>query len=452
MSLAKSIAPEVEELIREGSPDLAAAVAELHPADLAELLEDLPREDRLVLFEVLPPEQGAAVLSELKGETLRLILHQASPEKLGPELDRLPGDEVVFLLEHVSQRQREVLLAKMSPRDAAEAKRLLRYEPGTAGRLMTEKFGKVRPEWTVAETLEHLKKIDPEVETIQTIYAVDGEGHLVGAVPLRRLLPQPPDRKIGELLDRRVPTVRTDTPQEDVAKLVSKYDVYLIPVVDEDNRPVGIVTVDDVIDVLHEEQTEDVLHMGGVAAEEEGAESTYFGTPIWRTVRKRVVWLILLFVASTVTGLVLRHFEGHLTKVVALAFFIPLLIGTGGNAGSQAVATVIRGLALDEIRFRSIGRVFVREAGSGLFLGALLGAFGFLFALIMGFSPPTGLAVGLSILGICAWANVVGAIVPIVAQRLGIDPTVMSAPMITTLVDATGLFIYFFVAGVVLDL
>ncbi len=452
MSLAKAIGPEIEELIREGSPDLAKAVADLHPADLAELLEDLPREDRLVLFEALPPEQGAAVLSELKGETLRLVLHQASPEKLGPELDRLPGDEVVFLLEHVSQRQREVLLAKMSPRDAAEAKRLLRYEPGTAGRLMTEKFAKVRPEWTVAETLEHLKKIDPEVETIQTIYAVDAEDHLVGAVPLRRLLSQPPDRKIGELLDRRVPTVRTDTPQEEVAKLVSKYDVYLIPVVDEENRPVGIVTVDDVIDVLHEEQTEDVLHMGGVAAEEEGAESTYFGTPIWRIVRKRVVWLILLFVASTVTGLVMRHFEGHLTKVVALAFFIPLLIGTGGNAGSQAVATVIRGLALDEIRFRSIGRVFVREAGSGLFLGGLLGGFGFLFALIMGFSAPTGLAVGLSILGICAWANVVGAIVPIIAQRLGIDPTVMSAPMITTLVDATGLFIYFFVAGVVLDL
>jgi magnesium transporter len=211
--------------------------------------------------------------------------------------------------------------------------------------------------------------------------------------------------------------------------------------------------VDDVIDVLTEEQTEDVLHMAGIAAADDTAvESTYFGTPIWRIVRKRVLWLILLFVASTVTGLVLRHFEGHLTKVVALAFFIPLLIGTGGNAGSQAVATVIRGLALDEIRFRSIGKVFVREAGSGLLLGALLGIFGFLFALLMGFSAPTGLAVGLSILGICAWANVVGALVPIVAQRLGIDPTVMSAPMITTLVDATGLFIYFFVAGRVLGL
>jgi magnesium transporter len=453
MSVAKLLAPDIEELIRERPGELAAAVAELHPADVAELLEDLPREDRLVLFEALPPEQGAAVLSELKGETLRLVLHQVSLEKLGAELDRLPGDEVVFLLEHVSQRRREALLAKMSPRDAAEAKRLLRYEPGTAGRLMTEKFAKARPEWTVGETLEHLKKIDPEVETIQTIYAVDAEDHLVGAVTLRRLLPQPPERKIGELLDRRVATVHTDTPQEEVAKLVQKYDVYVIPVVDESNHPVGIVTVDDVIDVLNEEQTEDVLHMAGVAADDDKTvESTYFTTPVWRTVRKRVVWLILLFGASTVTGLVLRHFEGHLTKVVALAFFIPLLIGTGGNAGSQAVATVIRGLALDEIRFRSIGRVFVREAGSGLLLGALLGIFGFLFALLMGFSAPTGAAVGLSILGICAWANVVGALVPIVAQRIGIDPTVMSAPMITTLVDATGLFIYFLIAGVVLGL
>ena len=361
MSLAKVIGPEIEELIREGSPDLAKAVADLHPADLAELLEDLPREDRLVLFEALPPEQGAAVLSELKGETLRLILHQASPEKLGPELDRLPGDEVVFLLEHVSQRQREVLLAKMSPRDAAEAKRLLRYEPGTAGRLMTEKFAKVRPEWTVAETLEHLKKIDPEVETIQTIYAVDDEGHLVGAVPLRRLLPQPPERKIGELLDRRVPTVRTDTPQEEVAKLVSKYDVYLIPVVDEENRPVGIVTVDDVIDVLHEEQTEDVLHMGGVAAEEEGAED-YFARSPFRNVRLRFNWLLLLFVTETLTGTVLRHFEDELAKVVALSFFIPLLIGTGGNSGSQTVTTIVRGLAVGEIRLRLRARP---HAGGG---------------------------------------------------------------------------------------
>ncbi|HEY6050145.1 MAG TPA: hypothetical protein VIZ58_02785, partial [Thermoanaerobaculia bacterium] len=177
MSVAKLIGPDIEELIRESPKELAAAVADLHPADLAELLEDLPREDRVLLFEALPPDQGAAVLSELKGETLRLILHEATPEKLGPELDRLPADEVTFLLEHLTQRQREALLEKMSPRDAAEAERLLRFAPRTAGRLMSEKFPKIRAEWTAAETLEHLKKIDPEVETVQSLYVVDDHDH-----------------------------------------------------------------------------------------------------------------------------------------------------------------------------------------------------------------------------------------------------------------------------------
>ena len=451
MSLAKLIAPDIEELIRERPDQLASAVADLHPADLAELLEDLPREDRLTLFEALPVEQGAAVLSELKGETLRLVLHQLSLEKLGAELDRLPGDEVVFLLEHVSQRRREALLAKMSPRDAAEAKRLLRYEPGTAGRLMTEKFAKVRPEWTVGETLEHLKKIDPEVETIQTIYAVDGEGHLVGAVTLRRLLPQPADRKVGELLDRRIATVRTDTPQEDVAKLVQKYDVYVIPVVDEENRPVGIVTVDDVIDVLNEEQTEDVLHMAGVSSPEEEPEG-YFARSPFRNVRLRFNWLLLLFATETLTGTVLRHFQDELAKVVALSFFIPLLIGTGGNSGSQTVTTIVRGLAVGEIKLRDFGRVFLREAGSGLVLGLLLGVVGFGRALLWGSSTALALTVGVSILAICTWANAVGASIPMAATAVKIDPTVMSAPLIATLVDATGLFIYFAVARIFLGL
>lgn len=450
MSLAKLIAPDIEELIREKPEALAAAVAELHPADLAELLDDLPREDRLVLFEALPPEQGAAVLSELKGETLRLVLHQASLEKLGPQLDRVPGDEVVFLLEHVSQRRRESLLGKMSPRDAAEAKRLLRYEPGTAGRLMNEKFAKVRPEWTVGEALEHLKKIDPEVETIQTIYAVDGENHLVGAVALRKLLPQPPDRKIGELLERRVVSVRTDTPQEEVAKAVSKYDVFAIPVVDAENHPLGIVTVDDVIDVLSEEQTEDVLHMGGVTAEEE-PEGYFTRSPI-RNVRLRFNWLLLLFVTETLTGTVLRHFEDELAKVVALSFFIPLLIGTGGNSGSQTVTTIVRGLAVGEIKLRDFARVFVREAGSGLVLGLLLGVVGFGRALLWGSTMPLAWTVGLSILAICTWANAVGASIPMLATMFKIDPTVMSAPLIATLVDATGLFIYFAIARIFLGL
>ncbi|HKF44292.1 MAG TPA: magnesium transporter [Thermoanaerobaculia bacterium] len=451
MSLAKVISPDIEELIRENPEQIPAAVADMHPADIAELLDELPQEDRLVLFEALPPDQGAAVLSELKGETLRLVLHRASPDKLGPQLDRVPGDEVTFLLERLSQRQREALVSKMSPRDAAEAKRLLRYEPRTAGRLMTEKFATIRPEWTVAEALEHLRKVDPEVETIQSLYAVDAEGHLAGAVSLRKLFPASPDRKISDLMNKNVLTVRPDTPQEEVARQVSKYDIHSIPVVDGSNKPLGIVTVDDVIDVLIEEQTEDMLHLAGMSAEEEVTEG-YFASKPWRNIRARFNWLLLLFVTETLTGTVLRHFESELAKVVALSFFIPLLIGTGGNSGSQTVTTIVRGLAVGEIKLRDFWRVLLREGGSGLTLGILLGIVGFGRALLWGSTMPLAITVGVSILVICTWANTVGATIPMLATALKIDPTIMSAPLIATLVDATGLFIYFMIARGILGL
>ncbi|PYQ67512.1 MAG: magnesium transporter [Acidobacteria bacterium] len=316
---------------------------------------------------------------------------------------------------------------------------------------MSEKFAKIRPEWTVAETLEHLKKIDPEVETIQTIYAVDAEGHLVGAVSLRKLFLAPPEKRVADLMDRRFASVRADTPQEEVANLVSKYDVFAIPVVDDENRPLGIVTVDDVIDVLNEEVTEDVLHMGGVGAKEEVMQG-YFATSPIRNVRLRFNWLLLLFATETLTGTVLRHFQDELAKVVALSFFIPLLIGTGGNSGSQTVTTIVRGLAVGEIRLRDFGRVFAREAGSGLVLGLLLGVVGFGRALLWGSHTALAMTVGVSILVICTWANAVGATIPMLATLFRIDPTVMSAPLIATLVDATGLFIYFAIARVFLGL
>ncbi len=450
LSLAKVIGPDIQELIRENPKELAAAVQDLHPADIAELLDELPREDRLVLFEALPTEQGAAVLSELKGETLRLLLHLASPEKLGAYLDRLPADEVTFLLEHLTQRQRETVLAKMSPRDAAEAERLLRWPPRTAGRLMTEKVARIRPEWTVARALEELRKIDPEVETVQSLYAVDEAGRLVGYVSLRKLFPASPDRKIETLMEHRLLTVRADAPQEEVAKLVSKYDVHAIPVVDADGRLLGIVTVDDVIDVLIEEQTVDMLQLGGAPGKEE--VEGYFATKPFRNVRLRFNWLLLLFVAETFTGTVLRHFEGELAKVVALSFFIPLLIGTGGNSGSQTVTTIVRGLAVGDIKLRDFGRVFLREAGSGILLGLMLGVVGFGRALLWGSSIPLAVTVGVSILAICSWANAVGATIPMLATAIKIDPTVMSAPLIATLVDATGLAIYFVIAKSILGL
>ncbi len=267
-----------------------------------------------------------------------------------------------------------------------------------------------------------------------------------GYVPLRRLFPAPPDRKIADMMERRLLTVRADADQEEVARLVSKYDVHAIPVVEGDNKLLGIVTVDDVIDILIEEQTQDVLHLGGVSATDESVEQGYFASKPWRNVRLRFNWLLLLFVTETLTGTVLRHYEGELARVVALSFFIPLLIGTGGNSGSQTVTTIVRGLAVGEIRLRDFGRVLAREGGSGLVLGVLLGIVGFGRALLWGSTAPLALTVGVSILVICTWANTVGSMIPMLATLFKIDPTVMSAPLIATLVDATGLIIYFTIA------
>ena len=447
MSLAKVIAPG-HRGAHPGEPEeLAAAVAAIHPADLAELLDDLPREDRVVLFEALPVEQGAELLSELKGETLRLILHTASPTKLGPMLDRLAPDDVTDLLEHLTQRQREAILAKMSPRDAAEVERLQRYPPRTAGRLMTIKFATIRPEWTVAETLEHLKRIDPEVETVQSLYAVDDSGRLVGYVSAAPALPrsagQEDRRHDGAAAPDRAPRHRPGRSRADGLQV---------------RRPRDPRRRRERQAARHRHRRRRHRHpdRGADAGRpaprrrarprrRRSSRATSRSKP-WRNVRLRFNWLLLLFVTETLTGTVLRHYEDELAKVVALSFFIPLLIGTGGNSGSQTVTTIVRGLAVGEIRLRDFGRVLLREGGSGLVLGILLGIVGFGRALLWGSTMPLALTVGVSILVICAWANTVGAMIPMLATMFKIDPTVMSAPLIATLVDATGLIIYFTIA------
>ncbi len=453
MSLAKVIGPDIEELIRENPAELPAAVANIHPADLAELLDDLPREDRLVLFEALPVEQGAAVLSELKGESLRLVLHAASPAKLGPMLDRLPADEVTDLLEHLTQRQRESIIAKMSPRDAAEVERLQRYPARTAGRLMTIKFATIRPEWTVAETLEHLKRIDPEVETVQSLYAVDDAGRLVGYVALRRLFPAPPDRKIADMMERRLLTVRADADQEEVARLVSKYDVHAIPVVDDDSKLLGIVTVDDVIDILIEEQT--------AGRPSPGRRLRHRGRGRAGVLRVEAVAQRPAPVQLAAVALRDRDAHGHRPAALrgrdregrgALVLHPAphrhrrqLRLADrddhrpGSRGGRDPPARLLAGpRPRGRQRPRARHPARRRRASAVPCSGAR--------------RMPLALTVGVSILVICAWANTVGAMIPMLATVFKIDPTVMSAPLIATLVDATGLIIYFSIAKTFLGL
>ncbi len=456
MKLGSILGPDVLEIVRDDPEALDEGLKDLHPADIADLLLEIPREDRLRVLEHLEPELLGQVLSFLGGGVLKLVLTRLPHKKLALALDTLEPDDAARLLSFLGEEKRYPVLSNMSARDAAAARGLLAYEPGTAGRLMTGKFVKVKPEWTVGETLEHLKRIDPEVATVADLYAVESGDRLAGVLSLRKLMPAPPSRTINSMMTREVISASPETPDEEVAHLVAKYGFNALPVVTADGRIIGVVTVDDVVDVLVSRETQAALRMGGVTASEESKDERspldYFGTPIVRIVRSRIGWLLLLFVAATFTGTVLRHFEEQLAKVVALSFFIPLIIGTGGNAGSQTVSTIIRALALGEVRLRDTVRVLWRESSTGLFLGFLLCLAAILRAMLWKTGFELALVVGLTILAVCAWANIVAAMVPLLAQKLKIDPTVVSAPLITTVVDGTGLAIYMLIARAILRL
>jgi magnesium transporter len=290
------------------------------------------------------------------------------------------------------------------------------------------------------------------VETITDLYTLDEQGSLLGVVSLRELITAPAESRIEDIMSKDVVFVLPEVDREEVARLVSRYDFLAMPVATPERKMLGVITVDDIIHVLVEENTEDQLRFAAVEAG--GAlNQPYFTVPIPRVIRTRIGWLLLLFIAETLTGSVLRIFEHELSAVVALSFFIPLLIGTGGNTGSQTVSTIIRGIALSEIRLRDTWRVIVRELGSGALLGFLLGAIAFARAVLWGnLSLTFCLVIGLTIFAICTWANTIGAVIPLIAQRLKIDPAVVSAPLITTLVDATGLAIYLLIAKLLLGI
>jgi len=429
---------------------LRRLLANRHPADIAEVIDRLDDEDKIRLFRLLPPRQAADVLGETSADATRELLEHLPAEEVGDLLDSLPMDDVAEILtEDVPDRQHELLTA-MEPRDAAEVRSLLSYPPKSAGRLMTDKFVRVRPEMSAAEAIAFLRLIDPEIESFTDLYVLNLVQQLLGVVSLRAVITAPPGRRMSEIMNPHIVTVPPETDQEQVARLVARYDLLALPVVGQ-GRMLGIVTVDDVIDVLVSEGTEDVLRFAGIESGPE-MDQTYFSVKLLRVVRRRVGWLLLLFLAETFTGSVLRLFESELARVVALSFFIPLLIGTGGNTGAQTVSTLIRGLALGEIRPRDAWHVVLRELWSGLLLGLILGSVAFGRALLWGSSYPLAAVVGLTIIAICTWANTIGSLIPLVAQKIGIDPAVVSAPLITTLVDATGLAIYLLIAKLLLGL
>lgn len=437
---------QIQQLINEGDiAALSALLQEIHPADIADLLDAIDPQAAVVLFNLLNTETASEVLDETGSLVRQELLVQVDDERLADLLDELPMDDAVEFLEDLPEDTATRLLDLMEPEEAHDVRELMRYEIDSAGRLMTTQVAVLRRQWTAAEALEYLRSLS-EAETLHYLYVVDRESRLLGVVPLRSLLMARPSATIESIMLPDVVSVSVTADQEELAEFISRYDYYAMPVVDPEGRLLGVVTVDDALDVLEEEATEDIQRLGG----SEPLDSPYFAVSVWQVVRKRIVWLMLLFVASLFTSTVIRSFEGLLAAVVVLNAFIPLITGTGGNAGSQTVTTVIRALAVEDVRISDILRTWRREAAVGLILGLILGFVGAFVGTLIGGEMRIGVVIGATLPIVVVWANTVATLVPIAAERLKIDPAVISAPMITTIVDATALLIYFIIAYLIL--
>jgi magnesium transporter len=437
--------------LEESFVGIGSVVADLPPADVVDLVNQLKLQEAASVLSMLAIPRAVEVCDQPTLRRRPAIFEKLEPARAAQILEGLSADERAAIMRGMGEHERRRLLPKLSGEMREEVERLLRYPDHTAGGIMTTEFVRLDPAMSVGEALKHIRTVAREKESIFSCYVMDPQtAKLLGFASLRDLVMAEMSQPVTEVMRRRVISVNALDDQEVVAQKIAKYNLLAVPVVEKDGNMVGFVTVDDVIDVLTEEATEDVLKMAAVRPGAGGR--TYFEYPLAAVVRSRVGWLLLLFVAGTFTSAVLRHYEGELAAALALSFFVPLLIGTGGNAGSQAVMTVIRSLALGEIGVRQAWRVVAKEATVGVLLGSVIGTVAYVAASFWGASGALALTVSLAMVAICLWSTTVGSLIPIAAQRFGVDPAVLSAPLISTLVDATGLVIYFEIARAVLRL
>jgi magnesium transporter len=425
----------------------AASITEsLRPPDQAELFTKLDDRAQVALLPELNPADSADILEKMDDEEAAELAATLPTEAIIRIVDEMEPDEAADLLGDIPPERARAVLTGLEDPDAVRP--LLLYPDDSAGGLMTSEFLALRRRMTAVEAIQAIREWKPEAETVYYLFVVDQQGRLCGVVNLRQLVVADPTIPIAEIIDPEVITVQAGTDQEECARLMSRYDLLALPVVDAEGMLLGLVTIDDVVDVLENEATEDFQRLGGA----QPLHRPYLDASILTVSRKRIGWLLLLFLTGTLTGNVLRYFEDNLQSVVALAFFVPLLIGTGGNAGSQTTSTVIRALAVGEIDFGDALRVLWRELRTGVLLGLAMAGVGYLRALTWGSTVALAQAVALAIFVIVVWASGLASVLPLVAARLQIDPTVVSGPVMSTLVDATGLFIYFTVARLILGM
>lgn len=459
MRLATLLGPDLKVTLGTDPDALRDALEEFHPEDIAEIVEDLSLDDSVALFRALPDDFGAEVLERLPGETQTEILEKLSVREAADLLSEMAPDDradVVQELQELSGELASSLIAHLEehePEVAEEVRELSAYPEDVAGGLMTTDYVSLAPDTKVWKAIEEVRRLSHEegVETIYYSFVVYGQ-KLVGVVSLRDLILADPGQTLGDIMTENVLAVRVTDDQEQVANTMAKYDVNALPVVDEQGNMMGVVTVDDVVDVVIEEATEDAHMMGAV----DPIEDSYFETNVWRLFRSRVTWLSLLFVGGFLTASVMERFEEQLATAITLAVFVPLIISSGGNSGSQSASLIIRALATGDVEPSDWWKVLGRELIVSVALGLVLGVLGFLRAYVAarpGDDPMTiGLAVSLSTVGVVLVGSLVGSLLPLGIQRLGLDPAVSSTPFIASLVDVVGLLIYLSVAGAILGL
>jgi magnesium transporter len=442
-----SILEQVRAALERNDLEAASAVLEgLRPPDQAELFAELADEEQVALLPALDPEDSADILEEMEDEDAAELADQLPAEALIPILDEMEPDEAADLLGDIDPARATAILAGLE--DPDEVRPLMVHADDSAGGLMTTEFLALRRRMTAGEAINAIRIWHPEAQVINDFFVVDAHGSLKGVVNLRQLVLASPSRPVQDIMETEVIFVRAGADQEEVARLMARYDLSALPVVNGQERLIGVITIDDVVEVLEDEATEDIQRLGGSLP----LERPYLDTGVFTITRKRIGWLLLLFVTESLTGSVLRHFEDEIQAAVALSFFVPLLIGTGGNAGSKTTSTIIRALAVGDLATRDVVRAFWHELRAGLLLGLGMAVIAFGRAILWGTGQPIAWTVSLAILAIVVWANALGALLPLIAHKLKIDPTVVSGPAMSTVVDATGLFIYFTIAAFLLQL
>jgi magnesium transporter len=458
MSAPEELLERIRLRLDESFVGIGEVVAELQPADVADLVNQLTRQEAAAVMSMLAVPRAVEVCDQPTLHRRSAILVQMDPTRAGQILEGLSADQRTEIVRGMGEVARRRLVPKLSAEVRAEVERLLQYPPHSAGGIMTTEFVRLEPTWTVGDCLKHVRTVAREKESIYAAYVMEPDtGRLLGSVSLRDLVMAELDRPVEKIMRRKPVTVNAVDDQEAVAGKIAKYNLLAVPVLEKDGSVVGFVTVDDVVDVMIEEGTEDALKMGAVEA---GAmDEPYTATPFWRLVRKRAGWLLVLFLSEMLTATAMGRFEEEIARAVVLALFVPLIISSGGNSGSQAASLIIRALAVGELRVRDWWHVMRREISSGLVLGGILGFVGFVrisaWSLVAPQAygphwPLVAVTVWVSLVGVVLWGTLAGSMLPLLLKKAGMDPAVSSAPFVATLVDVTGIVIYFEVAARIL--